>query len=335
MGSGKTQGKQSVAVVGAGAWGTALALVAHRAGNAVTLLARDVASAERLARERVNIRLPGATLPTTLRIGADPAILAESQLWLIAVPAQATRSVIDRLKPYAPANLSVIITAKGIERETDQFLTRIVEDQLPAAEPLILSGPSFAADVARELPTAVTLAARSLAIAQKIAPVLRTASFRPYTSNDLIGVQLGGAIKNVLAIASGIVSGRRLGESAKAALIARSFAELTRFGQAFGARPETLMGLSGLGDLVLTSSSAQSRNFALGFALGQGEALATAVDRNLSEGFYTTAAACELAERHGIDVPIMRAVARVLSAQSDVDAEVAQLMQRPLKPEFP
>ena len=214
-------------------------------------------------------------------------------------------------------------------------MTDIIAATCPRAEPLVLSGPSFAGDVVRGLPTAVTLAARSIDIAEPVARALSSPTFRPYLSDDLIGVQVGGAVKNVLAIACGIVAGRRLGDSARAALIARAFAELSRIGRVLGARPETLGGLSGLGDLVLTSSSVQSRNYQLGAALGEGRSLADILgtQRGTSEGAYTASVVVDLARRHGIEVPIVTAVNNILAGRLDIDAAIGGLLQRPLKSE--
>jgi len=321
-------------VIGAGAWGTALALVAARAGNTVVLWARDAGHVAAMNRDRENTtRLPGIPLEPGITVTADPAALSAADVWLLAMPAQAMRNVMTGFAPHAPADVKAVITAKGIERGTDLFMTDILAETLPSATPLVLSGPSFADDVARGLPTAVTLAASSLDIARPIAERLGTPQFRPYVSDDLAGVQIGGAIKNVLAIAAGIVTGRRLGESARAALIARAFAELTRFAKPFGAKPETLAGLSGLGDLVLSSSSPQSRNFAHGMSIGRGESSGEA-GKKLTEGAYTAEAARDIAKREGIDVPIIEAVADVLSGRATVDAAINRLMQRPLRSEI-
>lgn len=321
-------------VIGAGAWGTALALVAARAGNRVFLWARDPAQAEAMNRDRENsTRLPGVRLEAAITATSDPAALTAADVWLLAMPAQAMRQVLSVFSAHAPADVRAVVTAKGIERGSDLFMTDVLAAVLPNANPLVLSGPSFADDVARGLPTAVTLAASSLDIAKPIAERLVTPQFRPYVSDDLAGVQIGGAIKNVLAIAAGIVTGRRLGESARAALIARAFAELARFARPFGAKPETLAGLSGLGDLVLSSSSPQSRNFALGMTIGRGENPEDP-GKKLTEGAYTAEAALHIAKREAIEVPIIEAVADVLSGRTTVDAAISRLMQRPLRSEI-
>jgi glycerol-3-phosphate dehydrogenase (NAD(P)+) len=228
----------------------------------------------------------------------------------------------------------VIACAKGIEGGTHKFMTEVIAACAPAAVPAILSGPSFAADVARGLPTAVTLAAADGTLAAALAEAIGSATFRPYHSTDVRGVEIGGAAKNVLAIASGIVTGRKLGASASAALTTRGFAELTRFGRAFGARPETLTGLSGLGDLILTCSSPQSRNFSLGVALGEGFSPTQAQNRTkLAEGVFTASVLVEMAQEKGVDMPISSAVAAVLAGKLSVDAAIESLLTRPLRAE--
>jgi glycerol-3-phosphate dehydrogenase (NAD(P)+) len=227
----------------------------------------------------------------------------------------------------------VIACAKGIERGTCKFMTEVIAESAPAAVPAILSGPSFAADVARGLPTAVTLAARDRKTAEALARALGSATFRPYHVTDVRGVEIGGAAKNVLAIAAGIVTGRGLGPSAAAALTTRGFAELMRFGKAFGARAETLTGLSGLGDLILTCSSPQSRNFSFGVAIGQGERPAEAGGDKLAEGAFTAAVLVDMAIEKHIDVPVAAAVAAVLEGKISVDAAIEALQTRPLRAE--
>jgi glycerol-3-phosphate dehydrogenase (NAD(P)+) len=228
----------------------------------------------------------------------------------------------------------VIATAKGIERGTQCFMSELIAQAVPQARPAILSGPSFASDVARGLPTAVTLAAADASLARELAAACGSATFRPYHSDDMRGVEIGGAAKNVLAIASGIVAGRGLGASAAAALTTRGFAELMRFGRAFGARAETLTGLSGLGDLLLTCATPQSRNFSLGIALGQGRAAAPAPEGgNLAEGAFTAAVLVEMASARGVDMPIASGVAAVLDGSLSVDAAIESLLTRPLRAE--
>src|SRR5262249_12265412 len=249
------------------------------------------------------------------------------------VPAQAMRSVASALAPLLRDGTPVIACAKGIERGSGRFMTDVIAECVRQARPAILSGPSFAADVARGLPTAVTLAAEDEALASALAHALGSPMFRPYHSTDVRGVEIGGAAKNVLAIAAGIVEGRRLGPSAAAALVTRGFAELVRFGRAFDARPETLTGLSGLGDLILTCSSRQSRNFSLGIALGEGRSLADAQHGKVVEGVFTASVLVEMARARGVEMPIASAVAAVLDGQLGIDAAIESLLTRPFRAE--
>jgi glycerol-3-phosphate dehydrogenase (NAD(P)+) len=322
-----------IAVLGAGAWGTALANVAARAGRSVTLWARDPQNAARLAGERVNPRLPGIAIETAVEVTAEIAQAARGEAVLIAVPAQVLRGVAraagEVLKPGTP----LVACAKGIEADTRKFMTEVIAESAPRTMPAILSGPSFAIDVARGLPTAVTLAARDETSAAALAAALGSATFRPYHSIDVRGVEIGGAAKNVLAIAAGIVGGRKLGASAAAALTTRGFAELFRFGKAYGALPETLTGLAGLGDLILTCSTPQSRNFSLGIAIGQGRAAEEARKTNLAEGFETAPALVELARAKSVEMPIASAVAAVLAGHMSVDQAIESLLTRPFRAE--
>src|ERR1700704_6081248 len=298
---------ERIAVVGAGAWGSALANAAARAGRSVTLIARAAVDALQATRE--SPRLPGVRLDERIAMTARIAAAGEADAVLLAVPAQALRAAAGALAAVIRPGTPAIACAKGIERGTHQFMTEVIAESAPAPVPAILSGPSFAADVARGLPTAVTLAARDRKTAEALARALGSATFRPYHVTDVRGVEIGGAAKNVLAIAAGIVTGRGLGPSAAAALVTRGFAELFRFGKALGARPETLTGLSGLGDLILTCSSAQSRNFSLGVALGKGQNTPAAPsEQKLAEGAFTASALTEMAAERGVDMPIAGAV---------------------------
>ena len=287
---------ERIAVLGAGAWGTALANAMARAGRQVTLWTRDAAAAALIAATRESPRLPGMRLDQRVAVAAPSERRGDQDTVLIVVPAQALREAAAGLGGAVRPGTPVVACAKGIERGTGRFMTEVISECLPHAAAAILSGPSFAGDVARGLPTAVTLAAREEAMARMLARSLGSAAFRPYHSADMRGVEIGGAAKNVLAIAAGIVSGRELGASAAAALTTRGFAELIRFGKAYGARPETLTGLSGLGDLILTCSSPQSRNFSLGLALGQGRSPAAARrGGELVEGAFTASVLVEMA----------------------------------------
>jgi glycerol-3-phosphate dehydrogenase (NAD(P)+) len=328
---------EHIAVLGGGAWGTALAQTCARAGRAgreVTLWEHDADNAASLIDRRESLFLPGVTLDDRVRATAKLADTVRTDAMLLVVPAQAVRAVATALAPVMRAGTPVIVCAKGIEGGTHCFMSEVIAACAPSAVPAILSGPSFAADVARGLPTAVTLAAADGALAAALAEAIGSATFRPYHSTDVRGVEIGGAAKNVLAIASGIVTGRKLGASASAALTTRGFAELTRFGRAFGARPETLTGLSGLGDLILTCSSPQSRNFSLGVALGEGFSPTQAQNRTkLAEGVFTASVLVEMAQEKGVDMPISSAVAAVLAGTLSVDAAIESLLTRPLRAE--
>lgn len=268
--------------------------------------------------------------------GQAPAQLSACDAVIIAVPAQVARDVMTVIKPAVRKGLPLIIGAKGIEQSTGRFMHEVVAEVVPDARAMVLSGPGFAADVMRGLPTAVVLAAASLAEAGEWAEALTVPSFRIYNSGDVRGVEIGGALKNVLAIACGIADGRGLGDSARAALTTRGFAELMRFGRKLGAKPETLIGLSGLGDLLLTCSSKQSRNHAFGLAIGTGRTVAEAFARSAGvvEGAFTVKIAFELARRHGLDTPIIDAVHAIVDAHASPQEEIARLLARPVRHEL-
>jgi glycerol-3-phosphate dehydrogenase (NAD(P)+) len=320
----------SVAVIGAGAWGTALADVAARAGRSVTLYARDAAHAARIASTRENPRLPGAKLAAEIAITNELAPASRADIVLIATPSQHLRAAVSHLAPHLRRDTPVIACAKGIEHGTHKFMTEIIAEVAPDTLPAILSGPSFANDVARGLPTAVTLAAKHETLARDLVRALGSATFRPYHATDVRGVEIGGAAKNVLAIAVGIAVGKNLGASAQAALTTRGFSELSRLGRTLGARAETLVGLSGLGDLILTCSTGQSRNFALGLALGRGEPKPVG---KLAEGEFTAPVLIELAASQNIDMPVSQAVAAILARKLTIDAAIEGLLARPFKAE--
>jgi len=323
----------NMGVVGAGAWGIALANVAASAGRNVVLWGRDAPIMRALATTRQSPRLPGVALAASVEATAHRDALRTCDAVLFVAPAQATREVAlvlaDALAPRAP----LIACAKGIERGDDLFMTQVLAQAAPGHPTGILSGPSFAADVAAGLPTAVTLACADDALARVLCGALQGPTFRLYHSSDVRGVEIGGAAKNVLAIACGIAAGLGLGPSAGAALVARGFAELLRFGAAYGARPATLMGLSGLGDLVLTCSTPQSRNFALGLALGRGRGVAEASGGKLAEGASTAAALLRMAAARGVDMPIAASVEGVLAERLSPRAAVGALLARPAKGE--
>lgn len=325
-------------VAGAGSWGTALAVLLAKAGREVELWCRSPDTAEAMAVTRENPRyLPGITLPESLGVTADPAALAGAEGCLFVVPAQHARVWLGRFREAAgAAPMPVALCSKGLERETMAPMHQVLAEAWPEARGAVLSGPSFAADVARGLPTAVTLAAKEEVERQFWLERLATSSFRPYGSDDPLGAELGGAIKNVLAIACGIAIGKGFGESAKAALIARGFAEMTRFGLAMGARLETMAGLSGLGDLVLTCNSRQSRNFSLGFALGEGADAASylAAQASVAEGAATARPLTDRGRELGVDMPICAGVAAILDGEDAIDTVIDRLMNRPLKDEI-
>ncbi|MEM7493326.1 MAG: NAD(P)H-dependent glycerol-3-phosphate dehydrogenase [Pseudomonadota bacterium] len=324
-----------IGVLGGGAWGTALAVSSASKGADVHVWALEDEVAQALSGGDGNpLYLPGLKLPQ-LNASTDLEELSGCDAILAVVPAQFARTVFDDLKPYIDAGTPILLCAKGIERETLSLQTDVLRDAIPQAVPAVLSGPSFAADVARQLPTAVTLACESEDLGRHLMDMIGQPSFRPYWSSDLIGAEVGGAVKNVLAIACGIVEGLALGKSAHAALIARGFAEMTRLGVALGGRAETLAGLCGLGDLVLTCSSTQSRNMSFGKALGEGRSAADilAERRAVTEGVATAPAMVQLARRAGVEMPICAAVDDILAERVSVEQAMAALMSRPYKGE--
>ncbi|MDA4845488.1 NAD(P)H-dependent glycerol-3-phosphate dehydrogenase [Hoeflea poritis] len=325
-----------IAVIGAGAFGTALATVVARRGEPVILLGRDSDRMEAVQQRRINeLSLPGITLPDGLAATTDKARLQSADTILLAVPAQALRTAVRTYHDSISEKASLVICAKGIERESGQFLADVLGKEMPDNPAAVLSGPGFAADIARGLPTAMTLAGTDISTAEALAERLSGSRFRLYASDDLSGVQTGGALKNVLAIACGIVEGRGLGDSARAALIARGLAELMRFSAAHGGRARTVSGLSGLGDLVLTATSHQSRNLRFGIALGKGQGpdALMAPGAPLSEGAFTATVAARISLEKRIDMPITQEVAAILRGDSSVEDAVENLMTRPLKSE--
>ena len=325
-----------VGIVGGGAWGTALAVIMARTGARITLWAREeeVVKAINTSHENTCF-LPGVKLSALIRATNDFAGMAGCPIVFMAPPAKAMRMVASALAPHLSSGAFCVICTKGIEQGTARFMSEILAKTLPRAEPMVLSGPSFAADAARGLPVAVTLAAHSLDMAHRVAQSLCGPRFRPYLSDDLLGAQIGGAVKNVLAIACGIVEGRELGASARAALVTRAFAELLRFGAALGARPETLTGLCGLGDLILTCSSPLSRNMSLGIAIGRGRSVGDVLSERhtVSEGVYTAGAVMQIARGRGVEMPICEAVHRIITQECNIDMVIEELLNRPLRGE--
>lgn len=323
-----------VGVVGAGAWGTALAQALAGDGSEVLLWARETELVQEINRDRRNsLYLPSATLAPTIRATGDLGELAALPALLVVVPAQFLSGVIAGL-PEGPRDL--VLCAKGIEAGTGRLMAVVAAQAAPMERLAVLSGPTFAHEVAAGLPTAVTLACGGgRAQWERLSPLLARPMLRPYYSDDVTGAEIGGAVKNVLAIACGVVEGLNLGQNARAALIARGYAEMLRFGLARGARAETLSGLCGLGDLVLTCSSTSSRNFSLGLALGQGLTAAEALSgkNSVAEGAATAPVLADLARRDGIQMPIVEAVARLLAGEAPANAVVSDLLARPLRAE--
>jgi glycerol-3-phosphate dehydrogenase (NAD(P)+) len=326
-----------LAIIGGGAWGTALACIAARARAQVALWARDRAVVAAINERRENpLYLPSVALDPAIVATTDPdAALADAEAALIVVPAQFVRGVLDGLAPRLPDGLPLLLCAKGIDAESLKTMSQIAAETAPASPVAVLSGPSFAAEAARGLPTAVTIASQEPALARAFVATLGGGRFRPYSSPDPRGVEIGGAVKNVLAIACGIIEGKGLGDNARAALITRGLAEMVRLGLAEGALPETFRGLSGLGDLVLTCTAGQSRNYALGAALGRGMSLAAALGarRGVIEGVATSAAVARLAACREIEMPIAAAVDGVLHRGTAIDMMIDALLSRPYRAE--
>jgi glycerol-3-phosphate dehydrogenase (NAD(P)+) len=326
-----------IAIIGGGAWGTALALVAARAGAEVTLWARDPAIVAGINERHENaVYLPGIPLDRAIAATSELQVaLGGADAALLVVPAQFMRGVLGLAKPLLPRGLPLLLCAKGIETESLRTMSELLAETAPDSAIAVLSGPSFAGEVARDLPTAVTIASHDAALAEAFTTALGTARFRPYRSADPIGVEVGGALKNVLAIACGIVEGRGLGDNARAALITRGLSEMIRLGRAKGAEAKTFRGLSGLGDLVLTCTAGQSRNYTLGAALGRGMTLSAALAgrRSVVEGVATAAAVARLAARLGVEMPITAAVEGVLHRGMPIDAMVEALLSRPYRSE--
>jgi len=326
----------TIGILGGGAWGTAMAQTCARAGRDVTIwvLEEEVKDSINQAHEN-KMYLPGFALEPNIIASNDAADAMACDAVLSVVPAQFTRKIFEGLQSNNVEGKPILLCSKGIEQDSGKLMTQVLAETLPGAIPAVLSGPSFAVDVAAGLPAAVTLACKDGVLGRKLMAAIGTPSFRPYLASDLIGAEVGGAVKNVLAIACGIVLGKQLGQSAHAALITRGFAEMVRLGLALGANPETLRGLCGLGDLVLTCSSATSRNMSCGLALGEGKPLKEILSGRLAvtEGVASAPAMVKLAKELGVEMPITEAVAAIIAGKLDVDRAIAELLSRPLRAE--
>ncbi|HUC62820.1 MAG TPA: NAD(P)H-dependent glycerol-3-phosphate dehydrogenase [Alphaproteobacteria bacterium] len=329
-------GMNRLGIVGAGAWGTALALLARRAGKDALLWAYEPELVDEINRRHENAPyLPGVTLDPAIRATGDLAELARADAIFLVTPAQNLRALVLRLATHLAKTIPLVICAKGIEESSGALMTEIVAAALPSNPLAVLSGPGFALEIARDLPTAVTLACRDADLGKRLVDAIGNRHFRPYLGDDPVGAEIGGAVKNVIAIACGIVQGRKLGDNARAALITRGLAEMARLGAAKGAKPATFMGLSGLGDLTLTCNATQSRNFSLGVALGEGRTLEAALRgrRSVAEGVATAASVAALARKLGVEMPIAAAVDGVLHRALPIDATIERLLARPLTSE--
>jgi len=321
-----------IGIVGAGAWGTACALAALRGGNDVTMWARNPILAKEISEKHENTQyMAGLKLDPVPEMTSNLSDLAKMSALLMVTPAQALRQNLKDLKPYIAPETPLILCSKGIETGTGMLLSEVVEDVLPTQKIGILSGPSFAKETIQNRPTAVTLAMENKKDGLLMMKTLGSAYFRPYLCTDIIGAQIGGAVKNVMAIACGIAHGRALGENARAALITRGLAEITRLGIAMGGKLQTLMGLSGLGDLALTCNSLESRNMSFGYKLGKGQTVKEILSQRkaVTEGFYTTTAVLSRAKSLGVDMPICRVVDQILNENYDIDEAMENLLNRP------
>jgi len=328
---------QRIGIIGAGAWGTALATVARRAGRDVVIRAHEPEVVTAINTQHANPDfLPGITLDAAIRATADFAEAARADAVLLVTPAQFARSTAEAVAPHMAKAVPLVICSKGIEQTTGKLLSEAIAETAPALTTAVLSGPTFANEVARGLPTAVTLACEDPDMATALVEALGTPTFRPYASADVVGAQIGGAVKNVIAIACGIVEGRALGQNARAATIARGLAEIARFADALGVDRRTLMGLSGLGDLTLTCTSVASRNYSVGVALGEGTPAAAILSgrRTVAEGVFTAPAVLTRAAALGVDLPICAAINAILHDDADIDAIVAEVLARPFRTEI-
>lgn len=327
---------QTIGIIGGGAWGTALAQNFANADKDVILWAREEEVVSSINAKRENtLFLAGVPLHQKIQATGSLSLAAKADVLLIVTPAQHLRATLASIKENLSADKPIVICAKGVEIESGLMLSQIVAEASPESPVAILTGPTFAIEIARGLPSAVTLAMKDKSEAETLAEALSTRSLRMYASNDLVGAQIGGAVKNVIAIACGIIEGKKLGDSARAALVTRGLAEIARLGAALGAKKETLMGMCGVGDLILTCSSMQSRNFSLGVALGQGQTLAEILAKrnSVTEGVHTAKALVVMAKNNAVDMPISEAVHKCLSEGADVDDIITKMLDRPIRSE--
>lgn len=328
---------ETIGILGAGAWGTALALVASRAGKKVLLQAREQEVIDAVRQNNENTPfLPGVPLNPNISVtNSFEEVLSTADVVLLVIPAQFLRASCKSFSGFWKRGMPAVVCAKGIEQKTGALMSEILAKELPQAPIAVLSGPTFAAEAAIEKPTAVTLACADKTLGKHLVETLGTLSFRPYYSSDIISVEIGGAVKNVMAIAAGIVEGKKLGDNARAALITRGLAEISRLAVALGGKAETLMGLSGLGDLVLTANSTQSRNYSVGLALGEGKSLNEILSnrRSVAEGVYTAEAVVERARAVNVEMPICEGLMKIMNENVPVDDVLYSLLSRPFKSE--
>jgi glycerol-3-phosphate dehydrogenase (NAD(P)+) len=328
---------QTIGIIGGGAWGTALAQNFANAGKDVLIWAREEDVVTSINNNHENtVFLSGVKLHENIKATGSLTVAAKADVLLIVTPAQHLRATLESIKAELTETKPIVICAKGVEINSGLLLSQIAEEAAPKSPIAILTGPTFAAEIARGLPSAVTLAMKDKAEAEKLAEILNSRSLRMYASDDIIGAQIGGAVKNVIAIACGVIEGKKLGDSARAALVTRGLAEIARLGSALGAKKETLMGMCGVGDLILTCSSMQSRNFSLGYALGQGESLESILGKrnSVTEGVHTAKALVVMAKNNAVEMPVSEAMNACLSEGASVDAIIAKMLDRPVKSEI-
>ena len=326
-----------IGVIGGGAWGTALAQLSAKAGSNVILWAREEKVVKKINEEHENeMFLKGVGLSNKVRATTNLADMVGNEFIFIAVPAQFVRSVLKEVKKYLSDGVILVLCAKGIEQSSGRLMTEVVSEIMPKSPLVVLSGPTFAREVALGLPSAVTIASKYQQITKRLLRVIGQPTFRPYASRDIAGAEIGGALKNVFAIACGITIGRKMGDNARAALITRSLSEMVRYGESYGAERTTMMGLCGLGDLILTCSSTQSRNLSLGIALGEGKTIEDLMTNRLTvaEGYYTSSVLAKISQDKNIDMPIVGAVNDILHEGKNIDQVIGDLLNRPFVSEI-